>query len=340
LGREPWAVVKNRCPSNESSSVQAWAAAAHQLYTETSCPYILFTDAITSVAFHIVPNETPWGPRVAAECYCPAAEDSPVSPIAGLLLQVCIVAKIQRPLDYTPIRPYTNERGPFPIGPVPPTTWEHTSLSDWTPDEMQSRRGDFLDWARKLARHGKKHELEPDTVMKGTRYTFPELPEHLRCPVEPIEPPTDTMDRVRLHMRQNSPLLHEIFKTEFFLRISGTISVGSPRWSQVVRAEIQPTESTNSDTNLPLPEVCVKLYDERFFDWETHLAARDDDDSDCDNDEELPNFATAAEAARQEDVAYQRMRRFQGSFFPHYYGLFVARLVFLFLASLFDLCLV
>src|ERR1700733_14011493 len=144
------------------------------------------------------------------------------------------------------------------------------------------------------------------------------------------------MERVELHMRQDSPLLRKIFGREFRLKITRKRSVGPRRWSQVVRAKFQ---HPGSDTNDTLPEVCVKLYDERFF-FRDMFPAQEDDDSWGDlelglYDDGFPDIAPAVETIRQEDAAYKRMRRFQGAFLPHYYGSFMACLLCLPLAPFF-----
>lgn len=256
---------------------------------------------------------------------------------------LCVVnaAHLYRLPRITPNRPYQDIPHAFQAGSaaagIPQTC---TSFSQWTPADMQDNRKGFLKWARKLAKHGEQHNIRKNMILKGRPHDFEDLPD-LRCPVEPIKPPKDTMERVGLHMHQDSPLLRKIFEREFRLRITRKISVGPGRWSQVVRAKVQ---HPGSDTNANLPEVCVKLYDERFF-FRDMFPVQADYDSwgdlelDVYNDE-FPDFPPAVETIRQEDAAYKRMQRFQGSFLPHYYGSFMACLLCLSLAPLFELLLV
>lgn len=327
--------VKN---SDENSAARAWAAAAYRLSTQMSCPYVQFTDAIFCVSFGV--NEPGGTLRlpIFVNCEQSSPGGSPATSIACMLLHACHETRIERFLDDTPRRPYKDEPGPYPIGPVPPTvSGGRANFSEWSQEEM--KKADFRRWARQLADNGSTRRIKPNIVMKGTRYAFPALPKHLECPVEPIEPPAETMHRVHLHMRPDSPLLRKILQKDFILSISDTIKVGPGKWSQVVQAEVQ---LAGSNVERPLPEVCVKLYDERFFFRDTALADDDDDDVDSDDNgldlhqKPPPEFATAAEIARQEDVAYRRMEQFQGSFIPHYYGLYMARLFYVYLMPLFD----
>ena len=147
LGQEPWGQPEYW---DEGSAANAWAAAAYELCIKTSCRHVLFTDAITSVAFRIRdPSVTD------VHCYRSKPEDPVARFMAGVMLRICEQVNIVRPSLFPPIRPYQNEHGPFPIGPVPPITCEsRANFSDWTREDMESQKKDFLDWTRKLVEHG------------------------------------------------------------------------------------------------------------------------------------------------------------------------------------------
>lgn len=311
-----------------------WAAMIHRHCMEKSCNFAVLTDTKTTILIKISQDGGLGFSYVAAGDKGEGNEGVSLS-IARVLICSAEEQTIIRDVLYEPPRaelrppqnPYTKPLPPRdPDAPDP-----RTGFDDFDVDAMMEHRtllDDFLAWKKKIDRLGQDEVIEVGTTLTGSPNGLLDKLEPFRSPFPDRKLPDATQARVNRLQRPRSSFLDEIVSLPFTFTIDEIVRKGPGMWAQVMFGTISPLDKANN-THISLPRVCVKLYDERFFNTPEHETGFDSD-SDGLGWGVLPlrhpleySFREAATLARCEEAAYYSMRNVQGSFIPHCYGFHV-----------------
>ncbi|KII84948.1 hypothetical protein PLICRDRAFT_179264 [Plicaturopsis crispa FD-325 SS-3] len=299
---------------------------------DTQDPYVIISDSTSVIILSpiIVPNSTYLDLRYESATLTPGIALRAVC--AGFMYNCLDWEYLSRDCQHMKLRTRGALLHPsrIPLEPdetVFATKRRCSDFDRYTLTHSPEHALQFFRWKAHIAANVSRQFVRAQEIIRAETCEFTNLHELLKPRHALLPLPDATRAYLESARRPENPDLHNaVFNSKYFdLELTEELSQPPSRWSgfsRTFRCRLRAVDGKHGDILDRLPDLFVKLFDDRFLEM-----TLSEQDRKCEDPASwLNNWETAEDAVRIEASVYARLAHVQGSSLPRYYGSHLFRL--------------